>query len=105
MDHILYEGTTLYTGLGYTTQYSSVDDLPSHIRIKNKIVQVQKLNNKVKLISRDDSFLERINAENDHGAICIIARISFSIIRKRGQIYLFDSHSRNCIGQIVDDGK
>ena len=108
LDYIIREGTNLYRNLGFTTQYLSVDDLPNVVVIENQVIEVLKKQNTVYLLSHNGSSeLQRFFADNssqNHGAVCILDGISFSIIHSRPYYYLFDAHSRNMYGEISESG-
>lgn len=109
LDFVLYKGTRLYNDLGYTTQYLSVDDLPSEFLIENNLIGIEKLNNELHILTQNDCeyTLQRSrisNFEIGDGAICIISGISFAILWGARCVYIFDSHSRNALGEIAENG-
>ena len=110
LDYILREGTNLYKSWGYTNEYLSVNDLPTEVGIENTIVKTEKLQNEVLLLisnQMDYNLLQRSRnskLEDGNGMICIIRGISFAILWDSSCVYIFDSHSRDALGRISENG-
>jgi len=73
-------------------------------------VQIQNLEN-ISYVLRDEDNYSVLHAsynssdsDKGHGMLCITSGVSFAIIWANSSVYLFDPHSRNNCGQIIDDG-
>lgn len=106
LDYILTEGNRIYVGLGQTSSYLSVDELPHQISMEGQAIQMVPLVDIGGVLSGDFfvNLLERIGYCGN-GIIMIIAGYSFSMIWSNSSIHLFDSHAKDQNGFPSPEGK
>ena len=97
LDYILNNGNSLYSRLGHTSDFLSIDDLPTSVNIHGYPVSARKVLEDCGRVNSDFivDVYQRNGGNVGNGMIVIIKGYSFSIIWSDTAIFLFDSHSRD----------
>ena len=108
LDHILIEGDKIYKSLN-STKYLSIEDLPHTIMINSINLIMVKLNvyqYSLLSVSNNSVLNELYRNEENHGQgmILIFDMFTISIIWNKANFFLFDSHSRDVNGNIIENG-
>ena len=108
LDTILYEGDKIYKSLNADV-YLAVDELPTTISFHNSQFNISLLNIETRKPKEIKDFLQQMySCKNDKGdasgCLIFIDYSTIALMSLSGNYYLFDSHSRNERGLIIDNG-
>ena len=111
LDKILVEGDYLYKNLR-TRNHLNVDEMPRMVEVNNFIInaQFENLKDCFFTVTKGEPFLRNHfgdDQNNEFAVLLIISQVTVAIFKRRNSetFFLFDSHSRDCHGLAVPDGK
>ena len=107
VDYVLKKGDQLFKNLGLY-RYMSPDELPRELQIESCNVRVSYLQNStVEIKTGKSEFLRPSFVQfggKSNGVIFFVNQLTFSIIWCASSFYIFDSHSRDDVGKLSQEG-
>ena len=107
LDYVLKKGDQLFKNVGLY-RYLSPDELPRELQIGSCIVRVSYLQNSTVEIKTSKSDFLRPSfvqfSDKSNGVIFFVNQLTFSIVWCASSFYIFDSHSRDDVGKLSQEG-
>ena len=109
LDSLVEQGDSLFKKLG-KNRFLEPTDLPEHVRISDIIVNAEKVffeQNILECTNHCETVFCSLLSHHfyqSNGALLWLGEITVALLKLRGKIALFDSHSKNFEGRISDAG-
>ena len=105
LDYILNQGDANFKQLGFTKS-PYVDEFPRQLMLENYLCSIDCFMHHGEFVSKDTAvnFVSKELLTSNCGAILVISGYSVAIIFQQGKFHVFDPHSRDQSGNVVQNG-